>query len=137
MNPQVEKVLSENDLGLTGSHQAGFLVPKSLLETGVFPKLSALEPNPRVRLKFEDQDSNEVWYFTYIYYNNKFFGGSRNEYRLTGLAAFLKANALKPGDSIVFTLHTEYDYKIRIKKRLRKSSLLSQESWLSIYGGNS
>lgn len=137
MTLSVRKVLSQNDLGLTGSHQAGFLIPKSLIEQGVFPKLTTVEPNPRVRLRFLDEKTQEVWYFTYIFYNNKFFRGSRSEYRLTGLASFLRANSLKPGDNIVFTLEGQYDYRIVIQKQTRESSFLSKDSWFAIYGGNS
>ncbi len=130
----IEKVLSENDLGLTNSHQAGFLIPKSLVRQGLFENLSETALNPRKRLKITESATGAEWYFSYIFYNNKYFGGSRSEYRLTGLAAFLREHLLKPGDSIVFTRVEAYDYKIEIKRKARKSSILTQESWISIYG---
>jgi Restriction endonuclease EcoRII, N-terminal len=133
----IEKVLTENDLGLTGSHQAGFLIPKALVKSKIFSELSHTEVNPRARLKFEELKTGDVWYFNYIFYNSRLFGGSRSEYRLTGLATFLRAHSLQPGDSIVFKRVDEYDYEIEIKKTTRKSGLLSHESWLSIYGESS
>ncbi len=39
MNKTISKKLSANDLGLTGSHQAGILVPKSTELQNFFPKL--------------------------------------------------------------------------------------------------
>jgi hypothetical protein len=132
----IEKVLSENDLGLTNSHQAGFLIPKALVRQGLFESLSETNLNPRKRLKITESDTGTEWHFTYIFYNNKFFGGSRSEYRLTGLASFLREHSLRPGDSIVFTRVEEYDYKIEIKRKARKSSILTQDSWISIYGEN-
>lgn len=131
----VQKILSENDLGLTRSHQAGFLIPKSLIRAGMFEELGTGELNPRIRLKMEEPSTGERWYFSYIFYNNKFFGGSRSEYRLTGLTSFLRAHSLKPGDSILFTRTSQYDYEINIQKKLREPSVLSRESWQAIYGG--
>jgi len=130
----VEKILSENDLGLTKSHQAGFLIPKHLVQQGMFEKLTDQELNPRIRLKMTEKEIDQDWFFSYIYYNNKYFGGSRSEYRLTGLASFLRGHSLRPGDAIVFTRVDQYDYEIRIKKARTGGSVLTSESWAAIYG---
>lgn len=130
----VEKILSENDLGLTNSHQAGFLIPKYLIKQGMFETLADQELNPRIRLKMTEKEIDQHWYFSYIYYNNKYFGGSRNEYRLTGLASFLREHSLRPGDAIVFTRVDKYDYEIEIKKAKLGGSVLTNESWAAIYG---
>lgn len=130
----VEKVLSENDLGLTKSHQAGFLIPKYLIKQGMFETLTSQELNPRIRLKMTEKEIDQHWYFSYIYYNNKHFGGSRSEYRLTGLASFLREHSLRPGDAIVFTRVDQYDYEIRINKAKTGASVLTNESWAAIYG---
>ena len=50
----VIKILSENDVGSNGSHQAGFLVPKLFVKEGLFEKLADTEINPRLKLKFVD-----------------------------------------------------------------------------------
>lgn len=99
---KIEKKLSENDLGRTGSHQAGILVPKQKEILNFFPALNPKEQNPRRIIAFEDS-SGRAWKFNYIYYNNRFFGGTRNEYRLTGMTKYLKESLLDPGDYVVLT----------------------------------
>ena len=97
----ITKVLSMNDTGETGGHQAGILVPKGGEILKFFPDLGNKEKNPRVVMYFLD-DSGKTWKLNFIYYNNKFFDskGTRNEYRLTGMTAFFRENDLHAGDSI-------------------------------------
>lgn len=102
----ISKVLSANDTGETGGHQSGMLIPKSDDIINFFPVLGRESKNPRVKLRFIDS-SNEEWDFMFIYYNNKFFNGTRNEYRLTGMTGFIRQYNLKPGDRIV--LSNEFD----------------------------
>ena len=97
------KILSDNDVGATNSHQAGFLIPKSLIKHGLFDALPEKVLNPRSRLKFLDQTSQDVFYFNFIHYNNKLFGGTRHEFRLTGMTKWIKENGLRGGDSIEIT----------------------------------
>ncbi len=99
------KVLSANDTGATGGHQAGILVPKgdpALL--AFFPPLDAAVQNPDAWVEAEDDDGR-VWKLRYIYYNNKLHAenGTRNEYRLTHLTKYLREAGAKVGDSLVFT----------------------------------
>ena len=97
----ISKTLSANDLGLTGGHQSGILVPKRLLDqVSFFPTLSAREKNPRVKLSFQVRNSADSLFLNFIYYNSKFFGGTRNEYRLTGLGPYLRKIGASPGDII-------------------------------------
>lgn len=100
---EIVKALSANDVGETGGHQAGVLVPKSAEILSFFPTLSAKEKNPRVRLVFRDEDGLTRWEFVFIYYNNKFFGGTRNEYRLTCMTKYLRSRNAKVGDEIVLS----------------------------------
>lgn len=103
MRPKsISKVLSSNDTGATGGHQAGMLIPKGGEILEFFPPLNNEEKNPRTHLYFID-DVNKRWKFNFVYYNNKFFGGTRNEYRLTGMTAYIRQNNLKTGDSIVLS----------------------------------
>lgn len=97
----ITKVLSMNDTGETGGHQAGILVPKGGDVLGFFPDLGNEEKNPRTVMYFRDE-FGKTWKLNFIYYNNRFFDekGTRNEYRLTGMTAFFRQNALKAGDSI-------------------------------------
>jgi hypothetical protein len=95
----IEKYLSKNDSGETGGHQAGILIPKQSKILSFFPELNIDEKNPRLLISFKDQ-FGEIWQFSFIYYNNKFFNGTRNEYRLTGMTRYMNAYNLKSGDII-------------------------------------
>jgi hypothetical protein len=127
------KVLSDNDLGLTKSHQAGFLIPKSLIEIGLFSRLTDAELNPRQRLKFCNMSDDYEFYVNYIFYNNKFFGGTRHEYRLTGLSKFIREYGLRPGDEILLTRFSESAYGITIQKKPRANNQLDSNSWTTVY----
>jgi hypothetical protein len=96
----ITKVLSPNDVGATGSHQAGILVPKNPQILSFFPPLDRTARNPRQTLSFIDDDKITHWDFQYIYYNNKLFGGTRNEYRLTGMTMYLRSKAARAGDEV-------------------------------------
>lgn len=126
--------LSANDLGITGSHQAGFLIPKELIREGLFPQLSATQRNPRSRLKMIQKSHGHVYFLNFIYYNNKLFGGTRDEYRLTGISSILRDYGLRVGDQIEFVRTGEYDFEFEIIKQHRESTLLDAESWKLIYG---
>lgn len=116
----ITKELSRNDSGETGGHQAGILIPRDETILSFFPPLSADEKNPRHQLYFVDP-TGERWRFAYIYYNNKFFGGTRNEYRLTCMTPFIRANNLKAGDSI--TLHREgTQFRITYVRRKKQTT---------------
>jgi hypothetical protein len=128
------KLLSENDVGATNSHQAGFLVPKLFVNDGLFEKLNNDELNPRLKLKFIDLGDNSTIYLSFIYYNNKFFSGTRHEYRLTGLTRWIKNHGLRSGDRIKISRIGKYDYTIAVIKNSRRPRSLSEESWTALYG---
>jgi hypothetical protein len=104
MTNAISKVLSANDTGETGGHQAGILVPKDPAILGFFPKLPSDVKNPRLHLYFRDEEGVQ-WEFAFIYYNNKLFGGTRNEYRLTRMTPYFNGNGLKTGDVLVLERH--------------------------------
>lgn len=97
---KISKVLSCNDTGVTGGHQSGICVPKDRRILDFFPVLLAEEKNPRVYLTFID-DEGQSWTFAFIYYNNIYYGGTRNEYRLTRMTKYIRTNLLKEGDEII------------------------------------
>lgn len=98
------KTLSANDVGATGAHQAGILIPRGTPLIGFFPPLAADEINPRTLVTFEDVHSQKEWAFNYIYYNGALTGHStRNEYRLTGMTDFFREYAAAPGDKVEFS----------------------------------
>lgn len=128
------KRLSENDVGETKSHQAGFLIPKEFVKNGLFPELSNEIPNPRLRLRLVDLIDDSELFVTYIYYNNKNFSGTRLEYRITGLTRWIKKHGLRSGDVLQFNKIGDADYTVEVLKGPRKPSTLSSESWIALYG---
>ena len=120
----ISKVLTANDSGESGGHQAGILVPKEERFLSFFPPLERTEYNPRVVLRFEDQQG-QFWKFSFIYYNNRFFGGTRNEYRLTHMTKFIRQSGLVAGDEILMHRHENGEYGISYKRAQR--SLTSRD----------
>lgn len=111
----IKKILSRNDTGETGGHQAGILIPKKPEILSFFPKLDNEEKNPRLLITFHDH-MGEQWSFYFIYYNNKFFGGTRNEYRLTGMTRFMSAYNLKSGDTLTLSRDVNGYYSVQYQK---------------------
>ncbi len=110
----ITKEMSRNDSGETGGHQAGILIPKDESILAFFPELKRGEKNPRHNIVVTDP-SGERWTFAFIYYNNRFFGGTRNEYRLTCMTPFMRSHNLKAGDRL--TLHRDgHVYRITYRR---------------------
>lgn len=103
MSPRVSKKLSANDIGITGSNQAGILVPKDGQILSFFPHLETTIKNPRLKIVVREAKTKTRWDFNFIYYNNRLFGGTRNEYRLTCMTKYLRAVGAKVGDDLVFS----------------------------------
>jgi len=134
MTQAIEKILSANDLGETGGHQAGILVPKDANILSFFPCLDSKQKNPRYVLDIIDETGRE-WTFSFIYYNNRFFGGTRNEYRLTGMTAFFREFNLKVGDTIILTRESPKLIKISLRRLNEGRSVLKlSSSWKVIEG---
>lgn len=114
---QISKVLSNNDIGETGSHQAGICIPKKTDILYFFPVLNKQIKNPREAMLFTDR-TGVIWEFNFIYYNNKFFGGTRNEYRLTGMIPFIKTNKLKAGDVVMLAHLEDGSYRIDYERNV-------------------
>ena len=109
----IEKTLSRNDTGETGSHQAGIAIPRITEILSFFPDLDKKIKNDNIQMNFKDS-SGKTWEFKFIYYNNKFHddGGTRNEYRLTRTTGFIKNYALKEGDIITLSKYKNDQYSI-------------------------
>lgn len=94
------KTLSANDVGSTGAHMGGILIPKGDGELLAFlPYLDPKEYNPDEWILCVTPDGRE-FRLRYIYYNNRFHkpNGTRNEYRITHLTKYLKSEGAKEGD---------------------------------------
>lgn len=111
----IEKPLSANDTGQTGSHQAGLLVPKSGDVLLFFPNLDSSQKNPRRTIRFVDEHG-EKWTFVFIHYNNRLFGGTRNEYRLTCMTEFFRRYGLRAGDVLRLTRLREGHMRITFSR---------------------
>jgi hypothetical protein len=126
---RISKTLSANDVGETGSHQAGILVPKDDNILSFFPTLRKDIKNPRANIPFFD-DAGYRWVFSFIYYNNKLFGGTRNEYRLTRMTKYIRSNSLKTDDEIYLSHNLETEkYSITFQ---RKDSTIDEDGVLRI-----
>lgn len=110
------KELSPNDAGETNSHQAGMLIPKDPELLRFFPTLGTESKNPRCHIDFYDA-SGVKWEFAFIYYNNRFFGGTRNEYRLTRMTKYIESNGLAAGDEIEFSNDNDQKYYVRFRRK--------------------
>lgn len=96
------KALSANDVGATGAHQAGILIPKTNKELLAFlPYLDAGIKNPSVFIDCADE-SGTVHRFRYIHYNNALHSpkGTRNEYRITCMTAYFQKTGARAGDTL-------------------------------------
>ncbi len=133
--PSVTKVLSSNDVGATGGHQAGIHVPKDREVLSFFPALRDDVKNPRVTLVLRETGDNTRWSFQYIYYNNKFFGGTRNEYRLTGMTAYLRAVSARAGDILEFSKDDDGSFFLNRVRREEEGYPRSDTSILVLRGG--
>jgi len=135
LSKSISKKLSANDLGLTGSHQAGILVPKSSELQQFFPELDPTIKNPRVTLTLREKGESLTWDFNYIYYNNKFFGGTRNEFRLTCMTKFLRAIAAKVDDVLTFEKDENGSLCISCEREGQSPSGLNNEGVLVLTNG--
>jgi hypothetical protein len=113
------KILSANDVGTTGTHQAGILVPKGEKELLAFlPPLDPATKNPDAWIRCIDEQGNERK-FRFVYYNNKHHDprGTRDEYRLTYMTSYLKAMRARESDKLVISGTGEANhYSVRIER---------------------
>ncbi|MBJ2274925.1 restriction endonuclease [Pseudomonas sp. WS 5532] len=111
------KTLSANDVGSTGGHQGGILIPKSEGELLTFlPPLDATVKNPDAWIDCEDE-MGTLRKFRFVYYNNKLHdvGGTRNEYRITYMTKYFREIGAKEGEELEISKGVASStYKIRV-----------------------
>lgn len=130
---EITKVLTNNDLGLTGAHQSGVVIPHKIARLGFFPNLNDALVNPRVKLIVEVASSGEELDLNYIYYNGRIHGTStRNEYRLTGISGFLRNSGASIGDELTFTKNFSGQIAIRLSDRQPQDNLQQDHIKISI-----
>jgi hypothetical protein len=125
----IQKILSLNDSGETGGHQSGILIPRREEILSFFPELSKKEKNPRIMITFSD-DLQQQWMFSYIYYNNRFYGGTRNEFRLTRMTRYMRQHNLKAGD--VLTLRRDTDSIYTVEHTVAHERIASSDKVLKL-----
>lgn len=135
MKSEIRKRLSANDVGATGGHQAGILVPKDKHILSFFPGLESSEKNPRMKLAMYERAGRTRWEFNFIYYNNKLFGGTRNEYRLTCMTQYLRAIDAKVDDELVFSRDENASFEVDILRTNRASRYTMDGETLILGGG--
>lgn len=121
------KRLSANDVGATGGHQGGVLIPKS--EKELLAMLPALEPdvkNPDAWIECTDETGNTLK-FRFVYYNNRLHdpGGTRNEYRITHMTSWFRDVGAREGDEFEISrasFGNQYSIGIRPKDAEEPSS---------------
>jgi Restriction endonuclease EcoRII, N-terminal len=138
LNKSLYKVLTDNDIGITGSHQAGITVPRKDGELlGFFPELDLSKFNPEAWIYCIDP-SGVKWKMRYIYYNGKTFSpnkSTRNEYRITHTIKVLKKLAARKGDLLIFTeTGTPNNYRISIQKKLKEEPQPSENQTIVLRG---
>lgn len=114
----IAKVLGANDIGLTGGHQAGILIPKTGSVLSFFPVLDESIKNPRATVEVTALEAGlGSFKLALIHYNNKIVGsGTRNEYRLTGMTALLRSLRAEVGDVLVFQRTSEDHVDVRLAR---------------------
>lgn len=117
---EVAKVLSANDVGKTGTHQAGILVPKVGPYVPFFPSLKVEEANPDCRVTLVAASLGVVFRARFVYYNSRRLGlGTRDEYRLTGLTKLLRSLGAAEGDALHFRRVRDDEFEVRLVSQPR------------------
>ena len=133
MGKELHKALTPNDLGLTGSHQAGIAVPKHMVQH--FPPLDPSMYNPDCWISVEDNNS-VIYAWRYVYYNNRLHSpnGTRNEYRLAHVRGYLNSVIAAPGD--VLAIQFIDQLSVRVHLIPNKEDLILADGELVINLGN-
>ena len=135
MTKKISKKLSANDIGSTGAHQAGILVPKQKEILDFFPSLNPRQRNPRQTLVIRELTDRTRWEFNLIYYNNRFFGGTRNEFRLTCMTQYLRSVDAKIGDELIFSKDENESILIQCIRGNANKPALTSDGVLILSGG--
>lgn len=131
----LQKTLTANDVGETGSHQAGIHVPDAL--ASFFPALPEDLLNPDAWLEVEDElGIRHPW--RWIHYNNRVVGsGTRDEYRLTHTSSYLGAAGAREGDILELEVAGAHRYRASIRSKPQSGVLVlsTAGAWRTIATG--
>lgn len=114
------KLLSANDVGATGGHQGGILIPKGEKDLlAILPQLNPGVKNPDAWIECVDEEGHTLR-FRFVYYNNKLHddGGTRNEYRITHMTSWFRDVGARKGDELEISFTPRNNrYSIEIRKK--------------------
>lgn len=131
------KYLSANDVGSTGGHQGGILIPKGEKELlAILPQLRSDIKNPDAWIRCID-DAGNAMRFRFVYYNNKLHdpGGTRNEYRITHMTGWFRDVGVSEGDSFeISKAEHEPHYSIAIRQQSKQSELTDENPRIRLTG---
>lgn len=129
------KTLSANDVGATGGHQGGILVPKSEAELIAFlPPLDPAIKNPDAWIVCVDEGGT-LRRFRFVYYNNRLHdpSGTRNEYRITYMTGYFREMRAREHDTFEISQDGgKVQYTIRIVRSPEAFSEPKEEQVLRI-----
>ncbi|GGE92668.1 EcoRII N-terminal effector-binding domain-containing protein [Massilia psychrophila] len=129
------KILSANDVGTTGGHQGGILIPKGEAELLAFlPPLNSAIKNPDAWIECMDE-VGVLRRFRFVYYNNKLHDlkGTRNEYRVTYMTRYFRDTGANEGDTFEISGgEDKFNYDIRIVRPLAKPFEPAEEQVIRI-----
>ena len=111
------KRLSANDLGITGTHQSGILIPKDPSVLGLFPTLDVTRLNPDCVIDFYVPNFDQYRQARFVYYNGRDLGmGTRSEYRLTRIAGLLREFGAQVGDQLEFRREQSGEVRVELRE---------------------
>ena len=127
----LEKRLTANDLGVAGSHQAGFVVPRDLV--AYLPSLDEDSPNPDAWIHVSCPQLDDGWRWRFIHYNNRLFTptGTRDEYRITRATEFLRASNAMVNDVVRMTRKGEFEYTVELVRSCARPPEAPGSRWSS------
>jgi hypothetical protein len=82
-----------------------------------------------------EQGNGTRWEFSFIYYNNAYFGGTRDEYRLTRMTKYLRSINAKVADELVFSRNSDYSYVVNLRRSGGTIREPSNDNVLVLSGG--
>jgi hypothetical protein len=129
------KTLSANDVGTTGGHQGGILIPKGEAELLAFlPPLDSAKKNPDAWIECMDE-VGVLRRFRFVYYNNKLHDqkGTRNEYRVTYMTRYFRDVGANEGATFEISGgEDKFNYSIRIVRPKAESVEPEEEKMIRI-----
>ena len=109
---RIQKLLSRNDVGATGSHQSGIAIPKTVAR--LFPALDETLLNPDTQLFLETENAVAT-VGRYVHYNNRVVSdGTRDEYRITRMGSLLTDLGAKVGDVLEFEALASNRFRLQL-----------------------